>query len=228
MYTGKLIVVDGGDGAGKATQVALLAERLRTEGWAVETLDFPQYTQNTFGQLLRECLDGKRGAFMSVDARIASTLYAADRYESKPKLLQWLEEGKVVILDRYTSANMLHQGGKINDEAERRAFLGWIDHVEHHVFGLPRPDLIVYLNVPFKVRTAMKRAAVAAGKHGAAVDLAEADEHHQEQMEESARTIVSEKNSWQVVTCSVGETIRSREEIHQDVYDEVRPVLPNN
>ena len=85
MNKGLLIVVDGGDGAGKATQVSLLVQKLRADGHKVETLDFPQYTQNTFGELIRECLDGKRGDFMAVDARIASTLYAADRFESKPR-----------------------------------------------------------------------------------------------------------------------------------------------
>ena len=112
---GKLIVIDGGDGAGKATQAALLVKQLRADGHAVETLDFPQYTQNTFGELIRECLDGKRGDFMAVDPRIASTLYAADRFESKPRLEQWLSEGKVIILDRYVSSNMMHQGAKIDD-----------------------------------------------------------------------------------------------------------------
>lgn len=121
---GKLIVIDGGDGAGKATQVSLLVKRLRDEGHKVETLDFPQYTQNHFGKLLRQCLDGKRGDFMAVDARIASTLYAADRFETKPRLEQWLQEDKIVVLDRYVSANMMHQGAKIDDPEKLEDFLG--------------------------------------------------------------------------------------------------------
>ena len=218
MQTGTLIVVDGGDGAGKATQVALLVQRLRAEGREVETLDFPQYTQNTFGQLLRECLDGKRGDFMATDARVAATLFAADRFESKPKLETWLAEGKVIVLDRYVSSNMLHQGAKVTDASELESFLMWLDHMEHGVFNLPRPTVIIYLEVPFTVRQTLKQNAVAAGKHGAAIDVAERDHEHQQQVEERAEVIVASKNNWQKVQCCEGGVIRSREDIHVDVY----------
>ncbi len=227
MQTGKLIVLDGGDGAGKATQVALLVKQLLADGYKVETLDFPQYTQNTFGALIRECLDGKRGDFMATDARVASTLYAADRFESKPRLEAWLEEGKIVVLDRYVSSNMMHQGAKIENPDELEAFLGWLDHMEHGVFGLPRPDVILYLEVPFSVRQNLKNIAVASGKHGTDVklDVAESDNHHQEQVEIRAKTIVSNKNNWKVVYCCTEETIRSREDIHTDVYAIVKGIL---
>lgn len=225
--SGKLIVIDGGDGAGKATQVALLVKRLMAEGHKVETLDFPQYTQNTFGGLIRECLDGKRGDFMATDARIASTLYAADRFESKPRLESWLAEGKVVVLDRYVSSNMMHQGAKIGDPAELESFLGWLDHMEHEVFGLPRPDMILYLEVPFRVREDLKKVAIADGKHGADVkiDVAESDTHHQENVEARAKTIVASKNTWQVVHCCAEEAIRSRDDIHSDIYRAIADVV---
>lgn len=218
--SGKLIVVDGGDGAGKATQVALLVKRLRDEGHKVETLDFPQYTQNTFGKLLRECLDGKRGDFMAVDARIASTLYAADRFETKPRLEQWLAEDKVVILDRYVSANMMHQGAKIDDPEKLENFLSWLDHMEHEIFSIPRPDQIIYLEVPNEVRVALKAQAVEEGKHGAAVkmDVAERNNEHQEATELRARTIVASKNNWELVACCEDMDMRTREAIHEDVY----------
>ena len=217
---GKLIVIDGGDGAGKATQVSLLVKRLRDEGHKVETLDFPQYTQNHFGKLLRQCLDGKRGDFMAVDARIASTLYAADRFETKPRLEQWLEEDKVVILDRYVSANMMHQGAKIDDPEKLEDFLSWLDHMEHEIFGIPRPDQIIYLEVPNEVRVALKARAVEEGKHGANVklDLAERNDEHQEATEMRARTIVAGKNNWDMVTCCDELEIRPREDIHEDIY----------
>jgi len=113
---GKLIVIDGGDGAGKATQTKLLIERLQADGHQVESMDFPQYTKNTFGQLLRTCLDGYCNDFMNTDPRIVSTIYAADRFESKPQLDAWLEAGQIVVLDRYVSSNMMHEGGKIKNE----------------------------------------------------------------------------------------------------------------
>ncbi len=224
---GKLIVIDGGDGAGKATQVALLVKRLQADGYKVESLDFPQYTQNHFGRLIRECLDGKRGDFMATDARIASTLYAADRFETKPRLEQWLDEGKIVVLDRYVSSNMMHQGAKINDPEKLEAFLGWLDHMEHGVFGIPRPDQIVYLEVPNKVRIALKQQAVDEGKHGVDVkiDAAERDHGHQEATEERARLIVASKNNWTKVSCCIDGEMRTREAIHEDTYQAVSAVI---
>jgi len=215
---GKLVVIDGGDGAGKATQTTLLVKRLRAEGKEVVTLDFPQYAKNIFGRLLRECLDGQRGDFMALDPRIASTLYAADRFESKPLLEQWLAEGQVVVLDRYVSANMLHQGAKVSDDATRKAFLSWLDHIEHGVFGLPRPDLIVYLDVPQAIRQSLIEQAVGEGKHGSKADSAERSIEHQQQVEERARDITATYNQWVTIACVAGSTMRSREAIHEDVY----------
>lgn len=221
---GRLIVIDGGDGAGKATQVRLLVERLMADGHVVETLDFPRYTENTFGKLLRECLDGHRGDFMQVDARVASALYAADRYETKPRIIEWLEAGKVVVLDRYVSANMMHQGAKIHDKKELESFLEWLDHMEHEVFRIPRPDMIVYLEVPHDVRAKLKAQAVAEEKHGKEVklDLAEADADHQRKAEERAQEIVASRNEWQKVSCATNDGLRTREEIHEEIYDNLK------
>jgi len=223
---GKLIVIDGGDGAGKATQASLLVQRLRAEGQKVETLDFPQYAQNTFGELIRECLDGKRGDFMAVDPRIASALYAADRFESKPRLEEWLKEDKVVILDRYVSANMMHQGAKISDPAVLESFLSWLDHMEHHIFGIPRPDMILYLAVPNSVRNHLKSQAVSEGKLDAKTkDVAEQDMEHQLRTEERARSIVANKNNWIAIDCVADNKIKSREEIHVLIYEEVKKII---
>ena len=91
MYEGKLIVIEGGDSSGKATQTTLLSKRLTDEGVPVEKLDFPRYVDNQTGQLLRECLDGRHGDFINLDSRIASILYATDRRESLPQIKTWLE-----------------------------------------------------------------------------------------------------------------------------------------
>ncbi len=220
MQKGTLVVIDGADGSGKATQTKLLVERLKSEGYQVETLDFPQYTQNVCGKLLRECLDGKRGDFMAVDARIASVLYAADRFESKEKIQGWLSEGKVVVLDRYVSANMMHQGAKIDDPKELEEFLLWIDTLEHEMFGIARPDLIIYLDVPLEDRIKMVEKAVVNKEHhkGEFVDVAEADLAHQATAQDRAKHIVQSKNNWQQITCTVHGGIRDRESIHEDVY----------
>lgn len=220
--TGTLIVIDGADGAGKATQTKLLVERLRAEGKAVETLSFPQYEQNYFGKLLRECLVGERGDFATLDARIASTLYAADRFESRPQLVAWLESGATVILDRYVSSNMLHQGSKIhNNEAALTEFLSWNDHVEHTIFGMPRPDTILYLDVPFVVR---KNLMQHDGVRGS-LDVVETDEAYQQAAEECSRTLLGRLNNWTPILCTEGDALKSREEIHELVYAATAQIL---
>lgn len=216
------IVIDGADGSGKATQVSLLVERLKAEGQAVETIDFPQYKNNIFGQLLRECLDGKRGDFLQVDSRIASTLYAADRFESAPKIREWLAAGKTVVADRYVSSNMLHQGAKLHDEAMRTEFLSWLDNMEHGVFALPRPDLILYLDIPYSYRLKMMLQDKTRGE----LDQAEVNAEHQAQTEAAAQKLVAGFNSWQAISCVTEDgTLNSREAIHELIYSAIKPVI---
>lgn len=148
---GKLIVIDGVDGSGKATQVKRLAEALRAKGKKVETIDFPRYKDNFFGAMIGECLCGDYGDFAKVDPHLASVLYACDRMESSAQIKKWLAEGKIVLADRFVSANQIHQGGKCKTDAERKAFLRWLDRMEHEVLGTPRPDVILYLNLPIAV-----------------------------------------------------------------------------
>ena len=107
-----LVVIDGPDGAGKRTQVTMLVDWLRKNGFAAETMAFPQYETNIAGQLIFQCLAGKHGDFLALDPRIASVLYAVDRFESKAVLDEWLKNDHVVVLDRYITANMIHQGAK--------------------------------------------------------------------------------------------------------------------
>jgi dTMP kinase len=147
MPKGKLIVIDGLDGAGKATQVALLFDRLKSEGKKVMTLDFPRYKDNFFGNLIGECLSGKHGDFLHLSPHVASVLYAGDRFETATKIKKWLDEGKYVLLDRYVSANQIHQGGKIKDPKERRKFLLWLQTMEYDIFKIPRPDRVIFLDV---------------------------------------------------------------------------------
>lgn len=214
--SGKIIVIDGGDSVGKATQVNLLAKRLENEGVTVAKMDFPRYTQNTYGRLLRECLDGAHGDFMELDPKIAATLYAADRYESKAELEAWLAEGKVVLFDRYVSANMLHQGAKIADISEREKFFDWLDHVEYTIFGMPRPNLTVCLKVAPETSEKLLGYMLEIGQKTA--DVAEQNRAHQAQVAQCAEQVVNARDAWVGISCMEGEEMRSREAIHEDVY----------
>ena len=219
--SGKILVIDGADGSGKATQVALLYDRLRGEGRRVEKLDFPRYEENFFGKLIRECLDGEHGDFMSLSPKIASALYAADRFESSRRIQTWIDEGALVLLDRYVSANMMHQGAKISDTEERNAFLAWLDIMEHEVFKVPRPQAIVYLEVPHEVRKQL--VSNDASRHQ--VDIAEQDDMHQTASDACAKRITESSSTWHTIACVTNGVLRPKEEIHEDVYALARAIL---
>ncbi|HVY73145.1 MAG TPA: hypothetical protein VG984_03845 [Candidatus Paceibacterota bacterium] len=229
MKQGKLIVIDGSDGVGKATQTKLLVERLRKEKIPVETLDFPQYESNLFGQLIGECLSGLHGDFVGLDPKIASTLYAADRFESSKKIHAWLKAGKVVVLDRYVSANQMHQGGKIRDAKQRKEFLRWLDQMEHGIFGLPRPDAILYLALPVEIALGLLKGKHLAAKKTylkkGAKDQTETNLRYLLNSQEGALKIIKSSNSWNKIVCSNKAGIMPREVIHEKMWSIVKPLV---
>ena len=150
-YKGKLIVIDGTDGSGKATQVDLLIKRLKKEGKTVKMVDFPEYYKNFFGKFLGHCLSEQYYNFLNVHPKIVSILYAADRWESGKEMREWLEKGYVVVANRYVSANQIHQAGKIKSAKKRDDFMKWLDEMEYEVFGIPRPDITLYLSLPINI-----------------------------------------------------------------------------
>lgn len=217
--SGRIIVIEGGDAAGKATQAQLLVERLRAAGQAVEQIDFPQYQENQVGALLKECLKGEHGGFMHSDARLASVLYAADRRESLSQIQTWLTEGKTVVIDRYTTANMLHQGAKIENIAERKKVLDWIYQLEHTIMELPKPDLIIYLDVPASYRLELLRTTRPAH------DVAEADTSHQAAVDTVIPDMLAMYPTTARIECVQEDTLRDKEAIAEDIYQAVKKAL---
>jgi dTMP kinase len=228
MKRGKLIVLDGGDGSGKATQTALLLKRLKKEKIPVRTLDFPHYENNFFGKLIGECLVGEHGDFVKTDPHIASVLYAADRFESKKKMEDWLAKGYTVVLDRYVSANQIHQGGKIQDTKKLKAFLTWLDEMEHSIFKIPRPDAIIYLDMPVKVAiTLLKDATKGKEYKKGRKDATEESLIYQENSKKSALAIVKKMNNWHKVPCANRGKVRTRGDIHEELWSIVQDILKN-
>ncbi len=229
MKKGKLIVLDGTDGSGKATQVKLLLARLKKGGYKVRILDFPQYEKNFFGKLIGECLAGKYGDFIAIDPHIASALYAADRFESKVTIEKWLSAGYVVVLDRYVSANQIHQGGKITDPKKRKEFLRWLDTLEFKVYGIPRPHLVCYLDVPRAISdrllTQRRQGRSTNRSLKGRRDLAEKNKTHLDASRESALKIVKQSNSWERIACAPKGELLSREEISELIWNKVKKVV---
>lgn len=144
---GNFFVIEGVDGAGKATQSKLLAESLRNKGYDVQKIDFPQYGTKSAG-LVENYLGGVYGSSEEVGPYRGSIFYACDRYDMGFKIKKWLDEGKIVISDRYTASNIGHQGGKLIHNKEAWAkYIDWLHHLEYTLFGIPKPDYTFILKI---------------------------------------------------------------------------------
>ena len=154
---GKLIVLEGTDGSGKSTQFRLLTQRLTQDNRVFEKLVFPQYSEPS-SALIRMYLGGEFGANPSdVNAYAASAFYAVDRFASYKKVWGHIyENGGLIVSDRYTTSNAVHQASK-EPEEKREAFLKWLYEFEYDKLGLPKPDLVIYLDVPTAFTEAMMR-----------------------------------------------------------------------
>ncbi|WKZ26242.1 MAG: deoxynucleoside kinase [Candidatus Paceibacterota bacterium] len=228
MKTGKLIVIDGIDGSGKATQTKFLADRLKREGYKVKTIDFPRYYDNFFGALIGDYLSGKFGDFIQTDPQVASVLYAADRFESSQQIRKWLDAGYVVISDRYVSANQIHQGSKIRSATKRRKFLLWLDKMEFEIFKIPRPDTVIYLDVPFEVskkwlenKVTKRSKKYLNGKR----DVAEDNLLHLKDSRNTALYLHKTNKNWEKISCCKGNICMSPEDVHQKVFEIVKKKL---
>lgn len=223
---GKLIVIDGTDGCGKATQTKKLIERLIDEGHEPQTLDFPQYYNNHFGNIVGCFLRGDFGDPTQVSPYLSSILFAADRFESSKKIKTWLAEGKIVILDRYVSANQIHQGSKIQDEEKRETFLQWLDAIEHGVFDIPRPDMIIYLDIPAKTaQTLIEKKSARAYTGSNQKDGNEANIEFQMSSHEQSLRLVAQKNNWNRIICEEDGELLSIDIIHEKIWAVVEKVI---
>lgn len=147
MKRGKLIVIDGTDGSGKATQAELLLKYLRKKGRKVKYVDFPRYHDSFHGKVVARYLAGEFGELNSVSPHLASLAYALDRLTAKPKLDRWLRDGKIVVSNRYVSSNMAFQAARL-PKNKRREFLNWITEMEYKEHRLPKEDIVLFLHVP--------------------------------------------------------------------------------
>lgn len=227
MKKGKLIVLDGTDGSGKATQIELLRKRLVKEGHKVKVVDFPEYYENFFGAFIGHCLKEQYYKFTHIHPKIASVLYAADRWESSSKVNTWLKQGYIILSNRYVSANQIHQGGKIKSAKKREAFIKWLHEMEYDTFKIPKPDKVFLLYVPMTVilklikeRNKTKRAYLGKKK-----DIVEGDVNYLSNSNKTALWLAKHEKNWTKVDCAQGSKIRPREDIHEEIYDKVKKIL---
>ena len=219
---GKLIVIEGTDGSGKSTQFRLLTERLSREGKEFQRLVFPQYAEPS-SALIRMYLGGEFGSNPAdVNAYAASAFYAVDRYASYKKVWgKWYEEGGLVVSDRYTTSNAVHQASK-EPESQQGTFLNWLYEFEYGKLGLPRPDLIIYLDVPTDFTEQMMRKREADTNTSA--DIHEKDMTYLATCRRTGKA-AAEFYGWTVISCVRDGKMRSIEDIHDEIYRHVAAAL---
>lgn len=224
---GKLIVVCGIDGSGKTVQSRILCRRLRDAGHRARYVEFPRYEEGFFGELIARYL---RGEFATrageVSPYLASVPFACDRWEARPMLEEWLEEGATVVCNRYVSANLAHQGCKIECTQEREEFRRWVERMEYEVFGVPRPDLHVWLDVPPETAVGLitgkgEREYLEGGEdiHEGDLDYLRATRRMYEHLAE-----VGEEDWWEVACSPEGELL-SEDEVTRLVWEGVSRIL---
>ena len=224
MPKGKLITIEAGDGSGKATQTKALYDRLQSEGYNVMKVEYPDYDSDS-SALVKMYLGGAFGdKAQAVDAYGASAFFAVDRYASfHMKWKQAYEGGAIIIADRYTTSNMVHQAVKLSDDNERERFLNWLWDFEFSKLKLPVPDVVVYLDMDPDVSDQLI-AARAKSDSSRGKDIHEKDRDYLHRCHE-AYGWVADKYGWKRIGCCSGGRVRSIEEIHADVYEAVRPFI---
>jgi dTMP kinase len=222
MTKGKLIVIDGTDGSGKKTQTKLLIDKLNHEGHRAVSASFPQYGKKSAGPT-EEFLSGKYGRTEDINSYAASLFYAIDRFDLSHELKKLIQEGYLVVLDRYVDSNAGHQGGKIKDPEKRKKFIEWLYDLEYSLLGIPRPDLVVILHVPVNISIGLiphKQTLIQIEKNHVL-------EFDHLKNAESAYLWLAEQfpQDHRLVECIEEERLLSPEEIHEKIWQVVKPIL---
>ena len=220
---GKLFVIDGTDGSGKQTQLETLKKRLTDEKIDYRTVSFPNYDSPS-SSLVKMYLAGEFGTdAKAISPYIASTFYAADRYATYvTQYKEYYENGGIILADRYTTANMVHQAGKIQDKAERKKFLDWLWDFEFNLYGLPVPAEVFFLNMPPDISN--KLIDNRAKKDNRKKDIHEQDKNYLEKCHEVYQEMAN-RYDWDIVECAKDNQLRTIEEIHEDVWQKIQGLI---
>lgn len=222
---GYLFVIDGTDGCGKQTQFDKLGDALLRDKIDFKKVSFPNYDSNS-SALVKMYLSGEFGEnAKDVSPYIASTFYAVDRYATyKKEFEEYYKNGGIILADRYTTANMVHQAGKISNIEERKKFLDWLFDFEFNLFGLPKPSEVFFLNMPIEASEKLMAHRNNKFSHNEVKDIHERDKSHLQDSYNAACWVAKEYN-WYEINCVRNNEIRTREEIHEEIYKEVKRVL---
>jgi len=215
----KFIVLEGTDGSGKSTQLAMICQKLDENGIAYKRLTFPRY-DNQSSALLRMYLGGEFGSDpKAVNAYAASTFFSVDRYASF--MTDWkeaYENDEIIVSDRYTTSNAIHQAGKLEGK-EREDYLDWLFDFEYRLMGLPAPDKVVFLDMPSEHSFSLLNK-----RQGDDGDIHEKDHEYLKKCRENALDIC-ERYGWARISCADENGVKSREAINAEVFAAINGVL---
>ena len=219
---GKLFVIDGTDGSGKQTQFEKLKERLNKDGVEYKTVSFPNYASPS-SSLVKMYLSGDFGTdAQKISPYIASTFYAADRYATfETGYKKYYEDGGIILADRYTTASMVHQAGKIKNKEERDKFIKWLWDFEFKLYGLPIPTEVFFLNMPTEKAFELMKDRKNKFDKNAKKDIHERNEIHMRDAYNAACEVAKEYN-WYEIKCMKNNELRTIEDIHEEIYKEVK------
>lgn len=222
---GKLFVIDGTDGSGKQTQFKKLQERLTKEGIDYRTVSFPNYDSPS-SSLVKMYLSGEFGEnAKQISPYIASSFYAADRYATfKKDFEEYYNNGGIILADRYTTANMIHQAGKIDNKEERKKLLDWIWDFEFNLYGLPIPTEVFLLKMLPEVSFELMKNRENKFTHEAQKDIHERDKSHIIDSFNAACDVATSYN-WYTIECVKDGKIRTIEDIHEEIFKEIKTRL---
>ena len=217
---GKIIAIEGTDGAGKKTQTALLIDRLKKEGYKTSTVSFPQYGRKSAG-LVEEYLNNRYGPAGEIDPYAASLFYALDRYDASLHIRSMRDSGHWVVLDRYVDSNAGHQGSKIHDIAKREAFLKWLYSIEYDILGVPQPDVVFVLCVPVAKAMEMnlRKAKLAFVETENHLDGHENEEHLKHAEATYLWLAQNNTSTHRMIQCVEEDQLLSPQEVHERVWE---------
>ena len=221
----KIIVIEGVDSSGKATQSKLLEEKLKNDKKSVISVEFPNYKSNS-SSVVKMYLGGDFGTDPnSVSPYAASTFFAVDRFASVyGEWKDYFSNSNIVIADRYTTSNMVHQASKITDISEKSKFLDWLYDFEYNILSLPKPDLVIFLDMPVENARQLMKDRANKINNSSVKDIHESNEDYLKKSYENA-CFVAGKYGWKRIQCAIDGKVRTIEDISEEIYEAVKSIL---
>lgn len=213
---GKLIVIEGADGSGKKTQADLLLKSLNERKMMVQYMDFPQYS-SFYGEIVAKFLRGEFGKIDDVSPYLASLAYALDRASVKEQMESFLEQGGLIVSNRYATSNIAHQGAKFLDPVEKEKYIQWVYELEYKVHKIPKEDMVIYLYVPWEIGMRLTQQRGAQKYMEGKGDIHEENQDYRREVEKMYQSLAQKHAHWKIINCTDGGNLLPPQKIHEKV-----------